>query len=244
MNLMQRIVRVDVWYASLPDQPNAQQWAGWRKVLTRQELELEESYHLPSVKVQYLASRALVRSVLSIYLESAPEKIPFTLGKHGKPYLLSESPNCYFNVSHTHGLVVCAVARHGEVGIDIELCDRPVNLKLAPRYFAPEEVDQLEQLPESLRPSRFLEFWTLKEAFIKATGHGLAMPLDRFAFDLSGLEPRLMYCYDAGSPADWLIARSCLFDRYLLAVVTESRDYDQVVLHFHDAASALAPSLD
>jgi 4'-phosphopantetheinyl transferase len=92
-----------------------------------------------------------------------------------------------FSLSHTRGLVVCAVAIKDAVGVDVEWPGREVaHAELARRFFAPAEADWLAELPPEEQRAAFFELWTLKEAFIKALGVGMAMPLADFAFSLSG----------------------------------------------------------
>src|SRR5262249_29606741 len=85
-----------------------------------------------------------------------------------------------FNISHTRGLVACVIARH-EVGVDVEQSDRMIDLGIARHYFAPEEVRILSSAPRSQQAEIFFRFWSLKEAFIRATGEGLSRPLNSFS---------------------------------------------------------------
>jgi 4'-phosphopantetheinyl transferase superfamily len=86
-----------------------------------------------------------------------------------------------FNISHTRGFVACAIARD-EVGMDVEASDRPTDSILPTLSFAPEEARLVKSAPPERRACMFFRFWTLKEAFIKATCEGLMRPLDSFSF--------------------------------------------------------------
>ena len=135
----------------------------------------------------HLLTRALVRTTLSRYAPIAPEAWRFTENAHGCPFIASEQnrDGLHFNVSHTHGLIVCAVTRGRALGVDIEYEPRDSQTtKIADRFFAPAEVAALHRLPESEQRERFFCYWTLKEAYIKARGMGLAIPLKRFWFDV------------------------------------------------------------
>jgi 4'-phosphopantetheinyl transferase len=91
-------------------------------------------------------------------------------------------------------MVACAVTRACEVGIDVENLDRSTNLDVARRYFAPAEVAYLETVPEDRQPAVFLRFWTLKEAYVKARGIGLSLPLEQFAFHIGdSASPRIVF---------------------------------------------------
>ncbi|MET0382051.1 MAG: 4'-phosphopantetheinyl transferase superfamily protein, partial [Burkholderiaceae bacterium] len=130
--------------------------------------------------------RALLRTTLSRYADVAPRDWRFELGPYGRPSLARgrhASVTLSFNVSHTTGLLAIAVSRT-TIGVDIETVERPVEVNLASRFFAPAESAALDALHPSSRPRRFLELWTLKESYAKARGLGLRLPFDGFAFDL------------------------------------------------------------
>jgi 4'-phosphopantetheinyl transferase len=136
-----------------------------------------------------LVTRALVRTTLSRYAGVPPESWVFKVNDYGRPDLAPGQceADLRFNLSHTHGLVACAVTLGREVGVDVENVQRPgETVTIADRYFSPTEVRALRALPDAMRRDRFFEYWTLKEAYIKARGMGLALPLDQFSFLLDG----------------------------------------------------------
>jgi 4'-phosphopantetheinyl transferase len=108
----------------------------------------------------------------------------YTRSRFGKPRLAECCEGLQFNLSHTRGFVTCAMAYH-EIGVDVEASDRPTNFGIADRFFAPEEARLVHSAPRKEQPALFFRFWTLKEAFIKATGEGLQRPLDSFSFDFN-----------------------------------------------------------
>ena len=116
---------------------------------------------------------------------------------HGRPELDVPGggrPPIGFNVSHTKGLVACAIAGTREVGVDVECVDRTLTHDIADRFFAPREVADLRALPDGEQARAFFDYWTLKEAYIKARGMGLALPLAHFAFSLgSGRAPAIAF---------------------------------------------------
>ena len=104
---------------------------------------------------------------------------------HGRPEILDRPagvPDLRFNLSHTDGLIACAVTIGREVGVDVEHVGRRLTHDIAGRFFAPREVADLKSLPVAEQPRVFFDYWTLKEAYIKARGFGLALPLGDFAF--------------------------------------------------------------
>jgi 4'-phosphopantetheinyl transferase len=128
----------------------------------------------------------MIRGVLSTYRPVAPEDWRFVSGSHGRPEL---DPDCglRFSAAHTRGLTVVGVCDDGEVGVDVERLDRRARPGLAGRWFAPEEVAALDDLAEPQRARRFLELWTLKEAYVKARGLGvIGLPLASFVVDVAG----------------------------------------------------------
>jgi 4'-phosphopantetheinyl transferase len=106
-----------------------------------------------------------------------------------------------FNISHTRGLVARAVTREDELGLDVEVTDRPTALETTSRYFAADEVHAVLHAEPEKRRCLFFRFWTLKEAFIKATGEGLNRPLDSFAFSLDPI--RVAFHTRGNDPTDW-----------------------------------------
>lgn len=137
---------------------------------------------------RFLLTRALVRTTLSRYGAVAPADWQFLANVHGRPEILDRPagvPDLRFNISHTDGLIACAVTIGREVGVDVEHVGRRLTRDVAARFFAPTEVAHLQSLPEDEQERVFFDYWTLKEAYIKARGFGLALPLGDFAFHLS-----------------------------------------------------------
>jgi len=135
---------------------------------------------------EHFVTRVLVRTVLGQALGLAPEAVAFVPNAWGRPELPPPA-TLKFNVSHTPGLVVCLVSSNHEVGVDTELLSRaPKLLRLAPKVFAPKELNDLMALPEGEQAQRAVTLWTLKESYIKARGRGLSLPLAGFAFRFEG----------------------------------------------------------
>lgn len=142
-------------------------------------------------KHQLLYSHALLRTVIGGYLRIAPADLRFGRGDRGKPFLVG-SHDLSFNLTHAGNQALLAVSAGDlELGVDIERHHQGRRLdSLARRHFAPAEVAGLAALPESARLAGFYDYWTLKEAYVKARGQGLALPLDGFWF-LYGRTPGL-----------------------------------------------------
>lgn len=166
-------------------------------VLSEEERAQQQRFIPPIKRHEYAVTRLLVRKVLSRTLGLTPQELAFVPNEWGRP-AVAGSTAVRFNLSHTEGLVVCAVSSSREVGVDTELRSRaPRILGMAERVFAPLELAELLALPESAREERAVTLWTLKESYIKARGRGLSLALDGFAFRFQDerisldVEPRL-----------------------------------------------------
>jgi 4'-phosphopantetheinyl transferase len=179
----------------------------------------------------FTIAHALVRCTLSRYAAVAPAEWRFVANEHGRPRvhpsLTAAVGGLDFNLSHADGIAVVLVGR-GMLGVDVEPLERHAPLEVADRYFAPAEVRALAALPPPERPRRFLEYWTLKESYIKARGLGLALPLDAFAFDLdAGPRPRISFVPPIDDDgARWWFTHLCPSGRDLMAVALRDAQTD------------------
>jgi 4'-phosphopantetheinyl transferase len=153
----------------------------------------------------YVAAHALLRVKLSESLGGAPQDWRFAASPHGKPSLIDAPRDLRFSLTHARDMVAVALCDGAEIGVDVEPSNRRAeSLKLAERFFAPEEAAYLRSLEGDARREAFFAIWTLKEAVVKATGLGLAGGLNGFAisFDPLALTPR-----GASAPSpDWRLA--------------------------------------
>ncbi len=150
------------------------------ELLNPEERERAARFKFPPPRNQFVISRALLRRALGRYLQVEPRDIHFRTTGNSKPEL-AESSDIRFNLSHTAGVTVFAIARHRQVGVDVERIRKDTNaLELAERFFSPQEVEWLRAQPASDHLASFFSCWTAKEAYIKAQGEGLSLPLDSF----------------------------------------------------------------
>lgn len=162
------------------------------KMLDKDERRKLQQYK--NIKSQHtaLVTRSISRLILSQYTKTSPSKLSFTSNQHGKPKLINNEENIRFNLSHNNELIIMAVCLEDEIGCDIENPSRKVNIEpIARRYFSKQEYSELNNLPELLKISRFFEIWTLKEAFVKATGVGISLGLDSFYFNRISTESNI-----------------------------------------------------
>ena len=191
-----------------------------------------------------LAAKFMVRSVLSRYAPVHPREWRFAENAHGRPEVAvpGEAAHLRFNLSHADGVVTLAVSAHHDVGIDVERLGRRARLAVADRFFASSEVRALRALPEPEQPRRFLEYWTLKESYIKARGAGLSLPLDQFAFDMSSPgRPSIRFADGIeDDPRAWQFDRLFVGTDHLVAVATRRGDAPpvSVLVHAFDGTSA------
>jgi 4'-phosphopantetheinyl transferase len=130
----------------------------------------------------------MLREILSGYLETTPAQVRFSYNAYGKPAV--QDSRVRFNVSHSGGWALFAVTERREVGIDIERIDARVAQEQIPeRFFSAWEAAQLRALPVAQQTDAFFRCWTRKEAYIKARGLGLSLPLDSFDVSLAPGEP-------------------------------------------------------
>lgn len=196
------LVRLRWWR---PDAVDAATLAAWHATLDVAEQAAAARFRFAADRHAYIAAHALARQMLSAAGGLPPEAWRFTRTAAGKPELEAAHgmPWLRFNLSHTRTLVACATTARDDLGLDVEDVARaPASPALAQRYFAAEEAALLAALPQDRRHEAFLRIWTLKEAFVKATGAGIALGLDRFAVALD--PPRLCRLpAEAGALGDW-----------------------------------------
>jgi 4'-phosphopantetheinyl transferase len=145
-----------------------------------------EQFATSQMREEYLAARALCRATLSHYTGVDPSRWRFSKGSHGKPIVADpvEFDSLRFNLTHTDDLVVCIVSRAGEVGVDAEKTSRAIDdLAVGRHFFSRRQQARLASLPPDERAEGFLEQWVLKEAYVKATGEGLAYAPERLTIE-------------------------------------------------------------
>lgn len=178
--------RIHLWFTFFDEIRDDHLLDQYRLLLSEEELRREQRIHLAKNRDRYLVTRALIRTVLSRYAPIAPERWSFAQNAFGKPGISSSdslASRISFNVSHTDGLIVLGVTCDGAIGVDTEnLRSRPAPSVAENVFFSDEESSAIALLPPHLRTERVFQYWTLKEAYAKARGMGLSIPLDQFSF--------------------------------------------------------------
>jgi 4'-phosphopantetheinyl transferase len=176
-----------------------------RPLLDAPENAQADRFRVAADRDAYVAAHALLRTMLSRHACIAPMEWRFRIAEGGKPIVdPDQAPsNLHFSLTHTRGLAACAVGRSGALGIDAEAWREPAPIELVERYFAPAEARLVASRAPEERPTAFYRLWTLKEAYLKATGQGLVAALDGFAFSL---DPIKLTLSTPGSAAAWQFA--------------------------------------
>jgi 4'-phosphopantetheinyl transferase len=164
--------------------------------LTDDETARANRFVFPHDHDHFLVARGRLRELLGRYLNCSPRNLKFTAAKYGK-LSLPEYPHLRFNVSHSHGLALYGFTLDRELGIDVEKI-RPefTGEDIAARYFSMSEQNELKKIPEEFRPLAFFLCWTRKEAYVKAHGDGLQIPLDSFDVSLTPGQPATLHSAD------------------------------------------------
>lgn len=176
---------VHVWMVAPEAASSAAQLAEHRALLSADERDRCRRYLFENSRRQFLIGHALLRTTLSHYVDRDPRDWTFVPGPHGRPELIDAKgvPPLRFNISHTNGLVVVAIGLGGELGVDVEDVRRATRApEFAAEFLAVPEREALAAASPADRHARFFELWTLKEAYLKARGLGLSLPLDTFWF--------------------------------------------------------------
>jgi 4'-phosphopantetheinyl transferase len=215
---------VHVWRANLDSAPS--QIQEFLRTLAPEERARAERFRFEKDREHFIAGRGVLRAILGGYLKRTPESMTFSYGPHGKPALADtiEASGMRFSVSHSRGVALYAVTRDREVGIDLELVRSDLEFgEIAERFFSPREVATLLSLPAGMQRKAFFDCWTRKEAYIKARGEGLSLPLDRFDVSFAPGEPAaiLEVQGDLSEAARWSVQELLPAPDFVAAVAAE-----------------------
>jgi 4'-phosphopantetheinyl transferase len=179
--------------------------------------------------------------ILGKELGVSPGVVQFTTNPYGKPYVTSDmqQPGLFFNISHSQTGLLIALSRGIECGVDIEYQrdDFPSN-EIAERFFSRKEFEVFKALPESQKKEAFFNCWTRKEAYIKAKGMGLSIPLDSFDVSLvPGDKARLVSSsQEPGDVENWSLENVETWFQYSAALCVNCTPLNIVVREWLDFA--------
>lgn len=178
---------IHVWFCRPKNIRDPALLKGYYRLLSEQEAVQQGRFYFEKDRHTYLITRAMIRTLLSRYGDVQPVDWLFEKNEYGRPHIAPDQDHAslLFNISHTDGLIAIAFAIGRDIGVDVETADRDNDVvQLADRYFSANEVRDLHSIPEAEQKYRFFDYWTLKEAYIKARGMGLSIPLNQFSFDV------------------------------------------------------------
>jgi len=172
--------------------------------LSPDEQQRAAAFRFERDKTCFVIGRGLLRALLGWYVSCAPEHIRFKYGTKGKPALSFSKSKVHFNVAYSADRVLYAISEDCELGVDLELV-RPLSdiESIAKLFFTPTECQDLISVPRDKRTEAFFNCWTRKEAYVKATGCGLSVHLNRFEVSLNPLEPTAFLKIEGDTVSKW-----------------------------------------
>jgi 4'-phosphopantetheinyl transferase len=219
---------VHVWITLVPGELTAEARRQYLAVLSDDERERVVRFVFDKDQLLFLWSRLQLRTVLALYTGVPAEDWRFQTDRFGRPSIASPGgTGLSFNLTHSHGIVASVVARRVDIGIDVETLDRPVSVAdIARLTFTPAEIADLNGFADDEQRARFFDYWTLKEAYAKARGLGLQIPLDRVAFELEGSDTaRVTFDKGVDDDADtWQFVRHRPTGDHRLAMAVRKRE--------------------
>lgn len=218
---------VHVWRATLT--VTVPRSRALEETLSPDERERAGRFRFERDRGRFVAARGVLRAILGHYLGRSPGRLEIGYDPRGKPVLAGEDgpDSLAFSVSHSNDLGLFALARGRRIGVDVEHVEGATDAdKISQRFFSPRDVAALRALPCEARPRAFLACWTRKEAYAKARGDGLALPLDSFSVSLAPGEPAALL--DAregpGEIARWWLRDLLVDPMYVAAVAVEGQE--------------------
>jgi 4'-phosphopantetheinyl transferase len=202
----------------------------WQELLSSDELKRAARFHFPRDRQRFVTSRALLRTILAGFLASDPATLTFSYSDKEKPSLAPAhaGSNIAFNISHSGGIALLAFTRGREIGVDVEPVRSNFDMEaIARRFFSPAEQKQLAALPPEKKADGFFRCWTRKEAYIKATGDGLSLPLTQFDVALDPGESNALLATrpDTSEAGRWLLREVPAGPGYIAALCVRGQDW-------------------
>ncbi len=218
-----------------------------KDILSQDEKDRAGRFHFEADRQRYILGRAVLRLLLAAYLNQPPQTLLFQYNPFGKPFLHPQQnpANIQFNLSHSGDLILLAFISDRPVGVDVERIDaRHSGLDIARRFFSPGEYQKLAQLSGPQQVESFFRCWTRKEAFIKAHGRGLSIPLNWFDVTLLPHEPASILALkkELGKIDEWKLIHLQPEKAYVAAAAVQHSTVNGEC--FHIQASFLQHLLD
>jgi len=199
---------VHVWAVHLDPDPDA--LARLAKILSTEEQARASRFRFERHRHRFIIARGVLRWLLAKYSDCPPEQLDFGYGPNGKPALAGELAESalFFNLAHSEDLALIAVTQLGQIGVDVEQIRAMTDAnELVERFFSPRESALFHTLPANQKDTAFFNLWTRKEAWLKATGEGIAHSLSQVEVTFLPAEPaRILALPDNSGPgSDWAL---------------------------------------
>jgi 4'-phosphopantetheinyl transferase len=206
---------------------------GLKHVLSEEEKNRAERFCFDQDRTRHIVAHGVLRIILSYYSGGDPSEQKFTQNEFGKP-ALAENCDLRFNISHSGDQVLYGITKDREIGVDIEEIRTVENAdQIVERFFSPHERIAFLALPANMKDEAFFTIWTRKEAYIKAQGQGLSLPLDQFTISFLPEEPvRLIETeHNKDEQQRWSMHEVSVHPEYLAAVAVKG--HDVTLYHYH-----------
>lgn len=217
--------RVHIWQTNL-DLP-VQQVEEFVEILSADEKTRADRFYFPQHRQRFIVARAKLRLLLASYLDTKPNKVEFEYSDRGKPFLAQSFDNrLKFNLSHSQEIALYGFTLDRKIGVDLEYLNSKTDVEeIAKRFFSAREYAEISSLPALSRLQAFFRGWTVKEAYLKATGDGLAGSLDTVEVCLNPAKvPSLLAIKgDTQMAAAWSIYHFAPMPNYLATVAVEGQ---------------------
>jgi 4'-phosphopantetheinyl transferase len=220
---------VQVWRVELdvlaPSEPH------WLSLLAPDEQDRARRFRFDRHRRRFATTRGVLRTLLGSYLNAEPRSVRFRYSDKQKPALdAAFAQGCLqFNVSHSEELALLAFTRAREIGVDVERVRENSNIEgIAKHFFSESEREALASLPASEKQAAFYRCWTRKEAFIKAIGEGMSLPLHQFDVSLAPGQPAELLATrpDPEEKKRWSVWTLDAGAEFAAALVVEDKDKD------------------
>jgi 4'-phosphopantetheinyl transferase len=220
---------VSVWHATtadiLDDEGRRARARAW---LLPADQARHDRYRFKADRDMFLVGRVMARALVGRALDVGPLDWEWREGPRGRPEVADPGAagRVSFNIAHSAGLVVCAISSDGTVGVDVEHRRRPpVDARMVRRYCAPCEVEDIERHGPSAWQDQFLKYWTLKEAYLKARGVGIAVHLSDLSFTLGADAIRLerLNSLSSDDDAEWAFVLDASSPSHFVAAAVTAR---------------------
>ncbi len=198
------------------------------EILSEDEQARAGRIKIDKAKRHFVAGRGMLRDILSRYLRLKPAAVAFEYGPQAKPRPAAGSVDLRFNVTHSHGLMLVAITRAREIGVDVEkLRPMPDAGRIAERFFSAVEKTALQAAPSGQTTEAFFACWTRKEAYLKAVGDGITRPLDSFDVSLTPGQPaQLLRVADDPAEVDrWSLRSFTPMPGFIAALAVEGHNW-------------------